>query len=88
MPTVSAGAAPAVSAAPVLGAAPGQARESSAEGGFLDKPGAFTEGFKQFIARQSDKPKEEALPEEAEMVMKVFRGSVVKQEDRSEYQSL
>jgi DNA polymerase-3 subunit gamma/tau len=85
----SVGAASAVSAAPVLGAAPGQANaRESAEGGFLDKPGAFTEGFKQFIARQSDKPKEEALPEEAEMVMKVFRGSVVKQEDRSEHQSL
>jgi DNA polymerase-3 subunit gamma/tau len=50
------------------------------ESAFMDKPGAFTEGFKKFIARQppETRPREEAVPKEAEMVCRVFRGTVVK----------
>jgi DNA polymerase-3 subunit gamma/tau len=46
-------------------------------GGFMDKPGVFSEGFKQFLAQKTgDKP--ETIPEEAETVRRLFGGTVIK----------
>jgi DNA polymerase-3 subunit gamma/tau len=81
----SRGASPGGSGAPSLKAEkPGSEAEAAGFGGpgsFMDKPGAFTEGFKKFMEKQSElKPGEETIPDEAEMVRRVFRGTVVKQE--------
>ena len=49
--------------------------------GFMDRPGAFTEGFKQFLAHKAEdkmEDKAETIPEEAETVRRLFRGTVVK----------
>ncbi|GHV85143.1 hypothetical protein AGMMS50230_07510 [Spirochaetia bacterium] len=48
---------------------------------FMDRPGAFTEGFKQFLAQRSEEKKAEPLNEEAETVRRVFRGTYVKEEN-------
>jgi DNA polymerase-3 subunit gamma/tau len=58
---------------PVAGAGP-EAGEGS---GFMDRPGAFTEGFKQFLAHKTEN-KAETIPEEAETVRRLFGGAVVK----------
>jgi DNA polymerase-3 subunit gamma/tau len=66
---------PAVSAAPVFAAAP-----PSADDEFMDKPGAFTEGFKQILAQKSrESPAAPAIAEETETetVRRVFQGTVV-----------
>jgi DNA polymerase-3 subunit gamma/tau len=54
-------------------------------GGFMDRPGAFSEGFKQVIAKKTgDKEEEppsgpaETIPDEAETVRRLFQGTVVK----------
>jgi hypothetical protein len=47
----------------------------------MDRPGAFTEGFKQFLAHKAeDRPEDKSatIPEEAETVRRLFRGTVVK----------
>jgi DNA polymerase-3 subunit gamma/tau len=49
--------------------------------GFMDRPGVFTEGFKQFLAQKAEDKTEaasETIPEEAETVRRLFRGTVVK----------
>jgi len=59
---------------PPGGALPAGGSPSSA--GFLDRPGAFTEGLKQIIAQKAaEKPA--AIPEDAENVRRLFRGTVV-----------
>jgi DNA polymerase-3 subunit gamma/tau len=71
--------APASSAAggPVSGQGAGEAFAQEGPN-FMDKPGAFTEGFKQFLARRSgEKPAEQKISEEAELVRRFFRGTVV-----------
>jgi DNA polymerase-3 subunit gamma/tau len=48
---------------------------------FMDRPGAFTEGFKQVLAHKAEdkmEDKAETIPEEAETVRRLFRGTVVK----------
>jgi hypothetical protein len=81
---------------PVPGAG-SEKRDSEASGGPFDdvinlnKPGAFTEGFKRFIAAKNSggehiqqstaSPSQDAEPElapQAEMVLRLFRGTVVK----------
>jgi DNA polymerase-3 subunit gamma/tau len=60
---------------PQTGAAAGEGS------GFMDRPGAFTEGFKQLLAHKAeDKTADtsETIPEEAETVRRLFRGTVVK----------
>jgi DNA polymerase-3 subunit gamma/tau len=53
---------------------------SSAEG-FMDRPGAFTEGFKHLLAQRSEeKSKEQDISREAELVKRVFRGTIVNQD--------
>ncbi|MDR2553378.1 MAG: DNA polymerase III subunit gamma/tau [Treponema sp.] len=61
------------------------ASPSQAEGP-MDRPGAFSESFKQFLAQRS----EEKLPPqdingEAELVRRVFRGTYVNQEETGEH---
>jgi DNA polymerase-3 subunit gamma/tau len=52
--------------------------EAPMESAFMDRPGAFTEGFKKMLAQKSElKQKEETIPEDVEMVRRVFRGTVV-----------
>jgi DNA polymerase-3 subunit gamma/tau len=52
----------------------------SAEG-FMDRPGAFTEGFKHFLAQRSEeKSKQQDISQEAELVRRVFRGTIVNQD--------
>jgi DNA polymerase-3 subunit gamma/tau len=54
---------------------------SPMESAFMDRPGAFTEGFKKVLAQKSElRQPEETIPEAAEVVRRVFRGTVVKQE--------
>jgi hypothetical protein len=55
----------------------GAGRADEESGGFMDKPGAFTEGFKQFLAQKTE-GKPETIPEEAETVRRFFGGTVVK----------
>jgi DNA polymerase-3 subunit gamma/tau len=53
----------------------------SANSAFMDKPGAFTEGFKEFLAKQSgEQPPPQSTSGEAELVRRVFRGTYVNQE--------
>jgi DNA polymerase-3 subunit gamma/tau len=81
------GAAPAVSAGPALpaagSAAGGPAVSAPPAAGnnaaFMDKPGAFTEGFKEFLARQSGEEPQQSTSGEAELVRRVFRGTYVNQ---------
>jgi len=47
---------------------------------FLDRPGAFTEGFKQFLAQRQEQKQETIINEGAETVRRVFRGTYVNQE--------
>lgn len=54
---------------------------AAGESGFMDRPGAFTEGFKQFLAHKAEdktEDKAETIPEGAETVLRLFRGTVVK----------
>ena len=58
-------------------AAPGSNKNGSG-GGFMTKPGAFTESFKQFIAgKTGDAPPPDALNDEAETVRRLFKGTVM-----------
>jgi len=61
-------------------AAPTGAGSNSPET-FLDRPGAFTEGFKQFLAQRQEQKQETVINEDAEMVRRVFRGTYVNQEN-------
>jgi DNA polymerase-3 subunit gamma/tau len=55
----------------------GAGSETGEGSGFMDRPGAFTEGFKQFLAHKAE-DKSETISEEAETVRRLFRGTVVK----------
>jgi DNA polymerase-3 subunit gamma/tau len=69
----------------------GSAGSDSAEhnaAAFMDSPGAFTEGFKEFLARRQTGDQKENVSEEAETVRRVFRGTYVKEEGSGEHQSL
>jgi DNA polymerase-3 subunit gamma/tau len=59
----------------------GQAGTSpSPDGTFMDRPGAFTEGFKQFLAQRvqpEEQDAEQGADEAAERVRQVFRGTYV-----------
>ncbi|MDR2470968.1 MAG: DNA polymerase III subunit gamma/tau [Treponema sp.] len=50
---------------------------------FMDRPGAFTEGFKQALAQRTGRPEQggEAVNEDAERVRRIFRGDYVGQDD-------
>jgi DNA polymerase-3 subunit gamma/tau len=54
----------------------GAGRAAGESGGFMDRPGAFTEGFKQFLAQKTE-TRPETIPEEAETVRRLFQGTVV-----------
>jgi DNA polymerase-3 subunit gamma/tau len=58
----------------------GNAEGSNSPGTFLDRPGAFTEGFKQFLAQRQEQKQETPVNEDAETVRRVFRGTYVNQE--------
>ncbi|MDR2211164.1 MAG: DNA polymerase III subunit gamma/tau [Spirochaetaceae bacterium] len=61
---------------------PGSSGEASTAEGFMDKPGAFTEGFKHLLAQRSgEKAPGQNISEEAELVRRVFRGTVVNQDE-------
>jgi DNA polymerase-3 subunit gamma/tau len=80
-----ASAVPRLSAGPgsPAGQAAGSAPPPPAES-FMDKPGAFTEGFKQFLAQRSLEGKageqKQNISDDAELVRQVFRGTVVNQD--------
>jgi DNA polymerase-3 subunit gamma/tau len=63
---------------PKAGNGQGASMPNENGGGFMGKPGAFTESFKQFIAgKTGDTPPPDALNDEAETVRRLFKGTVV-----------
>jgi DNA polymerase-3 subunit gamma/tau len=47
---------------------------------FMDKPGAFIDGFKEFLARRPEEQPQQNTSGEAELVRRVFRGTYVNQD--------
>jgi DNA polymerase-3 subunit gamma/tau len=76
VPPLSAGSG---SPGPAAGSGPALPAES-----FMDKPGAFTEGFKQVLAQRSlagrAGEQKQNISDDAELVRQVFRGTVVNQD--------
>jgi DNA polymerase-3 subunit gamma/tau len=62
----------------------GRTPDPAAPPSFMDKPGAFAEGFKQVLARRSlegkDGEQKQTISQDAELVRQVFRGTVVNQD--------